>query len=113
MEAATAGELVDIFKLLERPGRTIPKNQDEDVVEEEEEKEEEEVREWFIAWWAGPLDYSHDVLIVHVMWSWDPRTKTEEDPSKFHIMTEQVTGYLWKVWIRMSPARDRVVFTRV
>jgi len=45
VEAATAGELVDIFKLLERPGRTIPKNQDEDVVEEEEEKEEEEVRE--------------------------------------------------------------------
>jgi len=61
----------------------------------------------------GPLDYSHDVVMVHVLCSRDPRTKTEEDPFKLHIMTEQVTGYLCRVWIGMPPARDRVVLTRV
>jgi len=44
VETAAAEELLDIFKLLERPGRTIPKNQDEDE-EEDEERDEEEVRE--------------------------------------------------------------------
>lgn len=105
VEAATAEEFVDIFKLLERPGRTIPKNQDE------EEEEEEEVREGFIGAWAGPLDYSHDVMVLHLLWYRDSRTKTE-DPSKFHIMTEQVTGYVYRVWIRKCHRLATAYFSR-